>query len=128
MTGLQPSQVLHTQFGLTQNPNATQANDFQPVVASDGINFLVAWERVTQDQVSPGVMYSQLVTRLYNGDGTALGDEQVFGKVVVSSTLYWNSYLKLDVAWIGEAYRVAMHENSNLDIFDFNSAGVLLWL
>lgn len=87
------------QFVLAQggDPNT---RDFNPVIASDGSSFLVAWERTIGAQ-------SQVIARRYDSFGNPLAAEQVLA--TESHTDTSSEWLMLNAAWIGDRYRVIWH-------------------
>ena len=91
-------------------------------VASDGVNFLVAWQRLVVLPIGPPTASSlnfqtNLMTRLYNGQGlaltaaTLLANDQIeatSNDIDVISGLNRSRYghNQLDLDWIGDRYRL----------------------
>ncbi|NJM08102.1 hypothetical protein HC891_20815 [Candidatus Gracilibacteria bacterium] len=98
------------------NLNDTFERDFTPVVASNGQNFLVAWERVSATvSGNQSTMHSQIIARLVDSNGTPLGDEVAVGQRASYPVPEYapRSYAQLDLAWIGDSYRLVWkHEQS----------------
>ncbi|MCX6047700.1 MAG: LamG domain-containing protein [Chloroflexi bacterium] len=131
LTNQDPQPVQTPEFVLTQD-NIFWSWDFHPVVATDGSTFLVAWERVTQ-RITTGqnpnlyFMSSQIVTRRFDANGNALGNEVALAATEVTPGLanpVRISYLNLDIAWVGDAYRVLWSQpNGSLQVADFTPTG-----
>ncbi len=127
------------QAGLTEFLGSSGQNvgDFNPVVASDGDGFLVAWNRKTATYSAPnwGII-SKMMVRRFNADGVP----------TTASTELWQSYYSVDgsadfnadgfvnydrafahpeadlipnVIWAGDRYRVvwALPPNPTVNIF-----------
>ncbi|NJM05066.1 hypothetical protein HC891_00780 [Candidatus Gracilibacteria bacterium] len=105
--------------------------DFGPVVASDGENFLVAWERV--DHLFPGVgsptAQSRIVTRLFNSGLSPQTVEAVLPIDYSVTTTQFSPRPRLSMAatWIGDAYRVLwVRPDGTLRRADFSATGALI--
>lgn len=109
-------------------PSGTAAEDWGPVAASDGTNFLVAWER-TVFQSGDDQVESRIVVRRFNSAGSPAGAELV---LPVEQSVGVSSYsprplLSLDAAWVGDAYRVIWRlSNGDLRVADFDRGGALI--
>jgi hypothetical protein len=97
--------------------------DSQPVVATDGIFFLVAWQRLDgySRDLTPTTatiaFRTELMTRFYDGAGFALtpettltGDRLEFYSANIATTSALNrvrsNLNRLDLDWIGDRYRL----------------------
>ena len=131
LTGQTPQSLARTQFALTQDTTDKQTTDYSPVIASDGVNFLAVWERVSA-VFSSGQwrMSSQIVARRYDNQGKLSGNEVLLSpkRVLTSASFSPQSYTNLDVAWIGDAYRVVWRYDfeKELSVVDFDAAGNLI--
>ena len=118
-----------------------------PVVASDGEQFLVAWERIFA-AVGTSSIERSLVTYDISGDGVALGNQtqtKLPGSAMTATPAssfpsYFypgdqnlHSFASLDVEWIGDRYRLVRKfadpypgDKSTLTAFDVDQNGVLL--
>ncbi|CAA9261089.1 MAG: hypothetical protein AVDCRST_MAG93-2188, partial [uncultured Chloroflexia bacterium] len=117
--------VQRQRFGLTRLTTGSadvDRQDYRPVVASDGQNFLVAWERV-----SPRLSNAQIYVRRFTKDGLALGSERL-----VDSVYYENptrvASAQLDLVWIGDRYRLAWKPaaSSDLRMVDLQSTSAII--
>jgi hypothetical protein len=102
-----------------RNLNDNGERDFTPVVASNGQGFLVAWERVYPNTSGLiNTMYSQIMARLVDANGNPVGDEVAVGApasrpVPIFAPL---GYAQLDVAWIGDSYRLVWKHDQSTTI------------
>ncbi|MFV9507238.1 MAG: LamG-like jellyroll fold domain-containing protein [Oscillochloridaceae bacterium umkhey_bin13] len=112
------------------NPGGTTAEDWGPVVASDGRDFLVAWERTRTVGNNPNTeVESQIVVRRFNRIGLPISDEVVLPVDQRERVIRYSPAprLELDVAWIGGVYKVIWHRSDNtLRTADFDRDGNLV--
>ena len=127
--------VLRNQFALTSAPTF-DTHDFRPQVATDGTNFLAVWDRETVTgtdcsfAIPPACFIrtrTDMVARLYNSSGYALGSEQIVDTLYDSTTysLKHQPRANLDVAWVGNRYRLAWkrYERGEIVVRDLTPAG-----
>ena len=98
------------QFALVP-PNGDLSSLYNPVVASDGTNFLVAWE--VSHPNNQGAIYfvdSEIESRLFDANGNPLGDVQFnIDPVKLTDGTVEQPYANLTNTWIGDRYRVTRH-------------------
>ncbi|MEZ4869224.1 MAG: RICIN domain-containing protein [Caldilineaceae bacterium] len=75
---------------------------FQPVVASDGADFLVVSEMVDADH------HTSLLIHKINDAGNVLNEQKV---VLLPNEIRSTNILSLDLVWIGSRYRLAWKKN-----------------
>ncbi len=127
--------VLRNQFALTSAPTF-DTHDFRPQVATDGTNFLAVWDRETVTgtdcsfAIPPACFIrtrTDMVARLYNSSGYALGSEQIVDTLYDGTTysLKHQPRANLDVAWVGNRYRLAWkrYERGEIVVRDLTPAG-----
>jgi hypothetical protein len=110
--------------------SGTSAEEWGPVVASNGTNFLVAWERTnTVAQTGDDLVESRIVVRRFSSTGTPQTDELVLPVEQSVSVARYSPRprLQLDIAWVGDAYRVIWGlNNGTVRMADFNQNGSLI--
>ncbi|MCE7985168.1 MAG: hypothetical protein DYG89_28680 [Caldilinea sp. CFX5] len=140
LTNQDLSSATPTEFVVAEDmAQADYDHYFHPVVASDGTNFLVAYEGIQQRRVgTTSVLYfmsSRIVARRFDVNGNPLGNAASLPSADVTAGLanpLRISYLNLDVAWIGDAYRVLWSQpkpgqpNNILQVADFDAAGAVI--
>lgn len=111
-------------------PSGTAEEDWGPAVASDGADFLVAWERTnTVLQAGDDLAQSRIVVRRFDSAGSPSGAEVALPveQSVAVSGYAPQPYLRLDAAWVGDAYRVIWRlSNGDLRAADFDRSGALI--
>ena len=97
--------VSKEQFTLSAEPVGASA--YNPVVASDGTNFVTAWERViTGNSDTDPFMESIIATQRYDANGTPLNPAQAFSQVELVGGTADQPYASLDIVWAGDGYRI----------------------
>lgn len=101
--------------------------DFNPVVASDGANFLVVWERLRAG--APNVRTtSGIYHRFISAEGVALTADTLLPgtEVEVNPALSYRAYTAFDLVWTGSRYRMAIvRHNSNVFALDLLPNGTV---
>jgi len=123
---IQPNGTVTTAAFTIASGTADTSGHSNAKVASDGVNFLVAWQRLTvaQDDQYGYIFQTNLMTRLYNGQGTpvtaitTLPSELVETKATnIDSLSGLNGarykLTQLDLDWLGDRYRLTRWFNSN---------------
>ncbi|MDQ2998993.1 MAG: hypothetical protein M3R61_18330, partial [Chloroflexota bacterium] len=115
-------------FAISQTTSGASQN-YRPVIASDGTNFLVAWQRTIPytrqlTQIDSTVAFqTELMTRLFDAAGTPLTNESMLpndridlytsnaGSIGFETTSILNSRRDrlndLSLAWVGTRYRLS---------------------
>ena len=119
--------VLRSSFAIPAALPTTQAksHNFQPAVASDGVNFLVVSELADETNYD-----TYLDIRLFDAAGNLIGQPSAqllsTDRLAIGPT---EQGVALDVAWIGDRYRVAYkfmsknNEPRTIALRDFDAAG-----
>lgn len=88
------------QFQLSLNTATTLRDDFSPAVASDGTNFLVAWEDLLQPNSS------WLYYRIVEANGNATGNVVGVDSVTLNNLSVVQPYADLTASWSGSNYLI----------------------
>jgi hypothetical protein len=114
--------IQRPQFAVTA-PTGDSDGDSTPLVATDGVNFLVAWQRLDgysrqlTANSSTIAFRTELLTRLFDGAGNPLttesvltGDRLEFYSAAINITSALNAARatlnRIDLDWIGDRYRL----------------------
>jgi hypothetical protein len=95
--------IAKSQFTISPT-SADESSHYNPVVASDGSNFLVAWENLEK---SGALRYSEINTRLLNSAGNSIASQLDIDPLrLVTNTVPFadQAYADLDVVWATDKY------------------------
>lgn len=106
-------QVRRSQFRLA-TPTDFTTRDLRPVVATDGNNFMVAWERLFAQVSSPGrfTITTRIVSRIFDANGNPLTSELEVDEVPtvfnnLPGPIVIRSYGSLEIVAMRDRYRIA---------------------